>query len=279
MKNTIIETNINANENIHDSILYPSIEKQVYDLFKHSVFENVTYIIEGRVFFIKVNNFRLAITISKNVKIKMEVPSEYNSSCYKFAFGEYAEQNKIYPIITLPYNKDITKKINEFTSYIQKLEELHEKGEKIYNWFKDNINYAEKIKEYLINKLGTDELTVSFWTYSHSLFSGLETTFSIHPIGEAPADGVSVCFEKGTHKITPFWNNSTERRSHYSDPETFERAFKINNSSIADMKKRIEVIEKLEKNIKEFKVESCPELKEYLSKKEEADKLLELVYK
>src|SRR5581483_9081090 len=102
-------------------------------------------------------------------------------------------------------------------------------------------------------ELCTELTTVSYW--HGQFFTGIGLNFYIHSKGSAPADGFIMFLKQETNEIIPHWGSCTVP------------------SAIEEMKKRINIIEQIQKKIDIFDPTKNPEFMELLDNKKRADEL------
>lgn len=276
-----IETNISETEFTHDLIKYPPIELQVYNIFagkfpniKHENLggRGITFDLDGTNCAVEIGSGKKSKKMTVTNAVRLSVVPEYGHD--KIRFGDSGRPREdTYPSVRLPYNEDITDKVDRFCEAVRKLQDLEKRAAAL------NLYIDKDVIEKALNKqLATDKVEAHYW--HENLFDGLEITFYLHPKREAPGDGISVCIEKDTHKINPFWNGSTERRSHYGGGgELLEwvlgRPSSWHQPSLAEMKTRIADFEKLKAKVDAFDVTKSPELMQLLALKKQGDELLE----
>lgn len=256
-----IETNLPNQP--HDLIKYLPIQKQVYDLFVNP-YMKLEYDYTTNPMTLILDGTKCDVKIGKNgVKLSIWLRGKVNFS-------------GISPItVRLPYNKDITKKVMDFCETIQKFKQIEQKAE---TFAKSNQIDHEKIKKFLMKKLGTKYVEVNFW--EREFFDGLEINFYFFPKDETP-EGLLMCIEKDTLKLNPFWNASTDRRSfsqkaNSGNVDTIEMAVGMKNpKTTKEMKEKIKAIEELTAKINAFDPNKCPELVKLIQIKKESDKILE----
>lgn len=273
----IIESNSNNEIKYHDSILYPSIEKQVFDFFKNSdMFDKVEYFFKDREFFLFVDNLKLKVDIKNKVKISFQ-------NCYfieEFGVNNYisiGEHGHTYQNgVTINYNQDSEKKLKTFFKELKDLSNTYKKLRPYKKWLEEYSNeYQQKILDYLNSKFKDDLVDCSFFFRDYGFFTDVEIGFSIKPIGEAPADGVYLVFEKDKKTISPFWNNSTERRTNGKEESLENITSKIDfGKGVESMRREIAFLDSFIKKVKEFNSSDCPYIKTLLETKEEVNSII-----
>jgi hypothetical protein len=251
-----IITNISKKDPKHDLILYPPIEKQVYDLLSQNLKvvhrrENalLVFCIEGTDCYLEVSSRKATITIITP------------SNGIRFGEGNYAT-------FGLDYNKDITEDVKNIGKVILKLQDLEKRAKSIAepDW--------EAIKIALEEQLATKELQIGFW--EQNLFNDVEITFYIHPRESVPADGLIVCIDSN-NKINPFWNSSTKRRTlNHRQPDKIEFAAGAIQQfdDVESIKAKIKIIEKLQEKLDAFDPNKSPVLVELIELKKQCNSLL-----
>jgi hypothetical protein len=250
-----IQTNLSEDQSIHDSILYPSIEKQVFELLA-AEFPDVKHNIRNHVLFL-FGDVSCWMTISKKRKLVLTLNSG------TIALGD-SEQTG--PVIELEFNKGVKTKLEGFFEKIRKLQELQEWAKKIQDANKGGDR--KEIEAFLNRELGTDKVQVSFW--NDGLFNGLNVTFHIHPTGKAPGDGVLCWLEHSNDKITPFWDGSTVRRScFYNPPAILVDALGKPpvSMTVQQMGERVAAFEELQAKINAFSSLKCEALSRFIELK------------
>jgi hypothetical protein len=234
----IIATNMSKKNPIHDVIAYSPVERQVYDLFRPKA--KVGYRIEDFLV-LEINGVSCGVESSyKNAKLS--VIRGYDPDEPNF-HGQY-------PSAILPYNKDVSKDVTKFIAALSKINDLHARAKALVR----KLPASDKVEDFLKQKLAGDGLTVRYW-HAIGEISGLELMFHVMPEGQAPAQGVMLCFEHNTHKINPFWNGFTKRRSkHYGPVDTVDLAAGPCGTGVDAMKRHVRVIENLNKRIAAFEI-------------------------
>jgi len=254
----VIFTNISNGQN-HDLIMFPSIEKQVFDFFasdfvttyEHGNFSSRTllclvFILDGTRCGLYVGREGVELSLIASDDIR---------------FGE-----RKYPSILFRYNEDITNDVAGFSDTIRRLQDLEKQARALPPLDK------MAIETILDREIGTDYFTVSYCP--RNLFDGLEIGFFIHPKNMAPADGMLVCFDRN-NKITPWWNCSTPRRTPSDgEPECIEQAVGKFATNLAMMKRNVGLIEQLKANLDKFDPYNCRDLLPLFNLKYQANMLL-----
>lgn len=273
----MINTNISKPNQHHDVIMYLPIERQIYDMFT-GCFENIDYGWARHFVDSRLSDHRAALLLvlggtrclvglgKKKPAAKICVLHPEDSS---LIFGE-----KPYPSISLPYNVDVSKRIKKFVGVIKKIQGLETRAKSL------NLKMpkASLINEFLNRELATDKVEVSF--YENYLFNGVELTFSIHPKGQAPGDGLLVCLENNTNRINPFWNGSTERRTkkYDGDDGIEDVAGRVHQfgrrEDFNSMKEKVETVEKVRTRIDAFDPSKSVELMQLIALKKQGDELI-----
>jgi hypothetical protein len=258
---TMIETNLSDLEQIHDLITYPSIERQVMDLFRihfpgisHKQAGGLTFDMDGSQCSVEVHK--------KKAKVSVIPPSKYDHDAPGIRLGECD-----YPAVSLPYNKDVAAKVAKFSDLVRKLKDLERRARELLPVAKDEV-----LEKFLNEELGSKALEVSFW--NDNLFTGVEVVFYLHPKEQAPADGVLLCLHND--KIEPFWDGSTERRKlAFGRPQKVEAALGQNrDEDVPALKTRIAEAETIRARLDAFKPEKSPEFMHFLATKRQADELV-----
>lgn len=263
-----IVTNISDTVFVHDLIAYSPIEKQVFDILKKK-FKNIAYDLEDGTPSFILDGSRCSLEVGNGKKSKRK--SVTNAIRLSLIPERWTFDSRKYPAIRFPYNKDISKNIDEFYDIVKKIQNLETRAKNL-----PKIDCA-KIKKILDKELGTDKVEVSIWLMNDDLLNREEMTFYLHPKGRAPADGVLMCFEKDG-KIELYWNGSTEKRKdRYGQELSIEQAFGKtwkNKSDIASLKSAIEDITNLTTKLEKFKATAHLELMEMLDVKRQAAELV-----
>jgi hypothetical protein len=272
----IIETNKNK-DGFHDLIKYAPLEKQLFEILS-TKFQEITYEFDK-----KFMNFYVGdITIEAQFKnsVKLTVTSMSRDWFDDFHIGDTGDHYAKNISTTLNFNKDVTKKLDEFFDKINTIQNNKNIAKPIFNKINDKqVEKREAIEKFLNKYFGNKYIKVTFWYDTHKFFDGLGVGLSIHLKGSAPGDGVYMQLETdGT--LDTFWNCSTKRRTHsVGQPETIEKAISRMDfgGGVAGMKTKIETLEALEKKVKEFDYTKCPELLELIELKKKANKIKEEV--
>jgi uncharacterized protein involved in tolerance to divalent cations len=259
----MIHTNLDT-ENFHDAIAYPTIEKQVYDLFANKVSRN--YHCYGK----------KGTTLVLN---GYECPLEFKKKSVQLTVYPVLDELRGdgFPFIRIPFNKDVAKQIDKFCTILIKMQPLEEKAKAIIG----QSPSQKTIEAFLNQELGTDRVEVKYWNGNILRRGEVQITFYLKSKdAHAPADGSFMCIEKDGQTINPYWNHSTPQRSGGSSKHTLlssiERAVgnKKPTASMEAMKEKMKRMEELEKKIKEFDPTKSPALMKLFEIQKEADLLI-----
>lgn len=271
----VIETNINKSCKIHDSIKYATIEKQLFDILSERL-QGLSYKVEKKIITLFYKDITIHAEIKKSINLTIETVTRdwFND----FEIGDIGDHDRNLPSITLPFNKDITNKINNFIEKIIKIQELKDLARPLFEKVKREEEVLDKaITDYMNDYFRDGMIDVRLWIESRKLFDGFGLGFHIKPIDHAPADGVYFLLETNG-KLDVFWNCLTPRRSSYGrNPDNIEKIFNRANflEGIPGMKHKVEALENLEKKLKEFDYTKCHELVKFIEYKKEANKIKE----
>jgi len=261
----VIRTNISEEVSVHDTIIHPSIESQVNGLFANK-FATVTHkILPGGVYILNIDGIDCGLEVGKK-GVKITVMPRYAHNHDEIRFGEAGTK---YPGVKLGYNKDINAKVDEFCDKLRRLKDLEARAKALVKPID-----KKKIEEFLNRELSTNRVQASYWT--GCLFDGVEVAFYLHPKGKSPADGVIVCVEKDTLKITPFWNASTPRRTMaYNCPQQIENAVgKDYTNDVSGMKRKVTDVENVVLKVNAFDATKSQDFMALIEMKKQGDQLL-----
>lgn len=266
---------IETNGGYHDLIKYQPIEKQVFEILS-SKLNGLSYRFEGKFFILFYEDITIYATIKKSVKLEFKTMSK---NWDDFEIKDPGDHSAKWPSVSLRFNVDISKPLNQFLDKIKAIQECKNKAKPIFeNIKKVGPGLNESIVKYLNGYFGNQYLEAISFNETRYFFNGHNIGFYIKPIGKAPADGIYLVIEEDG-RLDFFWNNSTPRRTSSLRLNKIEDAYsKVNfGEGISGMKSKIEAIEDLQRKVDEFDYTKCPELVEMITLKKEANKIKEEV--
>lgn len=268
-----IETNISDTDFVHDLIKYKPIQRQLFDMFTQR-FPDIQYENSGGLVFV-LDGTRCVVEIGTGKKSRKSTVTNAARLSIIAPYPGVRFGTKEYPTVRLPYNEEIDEKLGKFCGVVRKIQDLERRAKALPATPEKKV-----IEAFLNSQLATDEVVASYW--QESLFDGTEIMFYLHPKHSAPGEGVMACIEKGTSKISPYWNGSNERRSkHYGNGESLDWAVYRPSSAprdvpdLASMKAKIVVIETLRAKIDAFDPTKSAEMMRLIDLKKRGDELLE----
>ena len=199
----------------HDFIKCDPIEKQVYNLFlgilpiQYRIGKmRCDFIIDGIDCFLKINRTVVLCVSSKLLTNSREL-KRFN----------------------LPFNEELDSKFLVICKKIRILADLHRQAELL------TYSDGKKVEAYLNQELGMSEIIIV--TLHRPVCYSSEFSFYVHSNNSCPGDGILLCFEYGSHKISPYWNGSKSRRFIKQD---FSRIFglKVNLENAASINSKLQ---------------------------------------
>lgn len=269
----ILQTNINKTEKIHNLLEFEPLEKQFISFLKDLLGPefDLQYKISGSERYVIINNnFNLTIVI-KN-KFIVSFNPYYYTYTYNYRLANDLNAN-------FSFNKDISKRMNDYTSKIKQIISLYERSHDLKDWYEKNkASYADSIVSFLNSKFSSPEnkLTTSLFLYDSSLFGNKLLTFYIYPRDVkdkkwySPSDGEIVQINQdGSCSIYEREPDSSYKTATIDD--FFKRV--VYPSGIEGSKEKIKDMEDLENRIQNFSAKECPELVILLEKCKEGNVL------
>lgn len=245
-----IETNISKQERYHDTIQYLPIERQVYDFFAEK-FPKVSHTFQNGCIAFQLDTATIGVEVGKKT-VKLSLHPKYDPD--QVRFGGHTDK---YPSVALRFNTDLTKQIDEFIATIKKVQDLEKRAAAL-----PELPDRDKIKEFLNQELGTEEVEVSYW--NENILDDTNIWFYIHPKGKPPADGIIVHFDGS--KLLPAGN--IEDALGRPDP------WRPKQPTLDEMKTKIVAVEKLAAKVNAFDPNKSSEFSRLLAIKSQADALV-----
>ena len=223
----IIHSNISRTNKIHDGILFEPIEKQIYQELKD--IKGITYEIDGN-FIFKIDKCSIILSIKKG-KIVLLLQSEHS-----FDDGCCSD---VAPLeLKLNVNKDISKEWNKLLDRVYVINEFQEE----YSKFNKEI-FEKEIRDELGNYFDNDILECIFFTSSWDSKFG----FYISGKGECAANGIYFDVSSPTVLLNA-----------YKDMDNLLYHIRMNGSNTDNLRKKLEIIDYIEKKISVFDLNNFP---------------------